>query len=53
MLYEVITIDLEIVNVSKRLKEKKKDVKHDIFGRAVREATSIERELQTLRNNFV
>jgi ABC-type uncharacterized transport system involved in gliding motility auxiliary subunit len=29
-------------------KEKKKEVKHDIFGRAVREATSIERELQSL-----
>lgn len=29
-------------------KEKKKEVKHDIFGRAVREATSIERELQGL-----
>ncbi len=29
-------------------KEKKKEVKHDIFGRAVREATSIERELRTL-----
>ncbi|MBN1960858.1 MAG: GldG family protein [Deltaproteobacteria bacterium] len=29
-------------------KEKKKEVKHDIFGRAVREPTSIERELETL-----
>jgi len=29
-------------------KEKKKDVKQDIFGRAVREATSVERELQGL-----
>jgi len=29
-------------------KEKKKDVKRDIFGRPVREATAIERELQAL-----
>jgi hypothetical protein len=29
-------------------KEKKKDVKQDIFGRQVREATSMEKELQTL-----
>lgn len=29
-------------------KEKKKDLKQDIFGRAVREATSVERELQAL-----
>ncbi len=29
-------------------KEKKKDIKHDIFGRAVREATSVEQELQSL-----
>ena len=29
-------------------KEKKKEVKHDIFGRAMREATSMERELQDL-----
>ncbi len=29
-------------------KELKKDVKQDIFGRAVREATSVEKELQTL-----
>jgi len=29
-------------------KDKKKDVKHDIFGRAVREATAVERELQSL-----
>jgi gliding-associated putative ABC transporter substrate-binding component GldG len=29
-------------------KEKKKDVKQDIFGRAVREATSVETELQSL-----
>jgi gliding-associated putative ABC transporter substrate-binding component GldG len=29
-------------------KAKKKEVKHDIFGRQVREATSIESELQTL-----
>jgi gliding-associated putative ABC transporter substrate-binding component GldG len=29
-------------------KEKKKDIKTDIFGRAVREATSIERELESL-----
>lgn len=29
-------------------KEKRKDVKQDIFGRAVREATSMERELQSL-----
>ena len=29
-------------------KEKKKDVKQDIFGRQVREATSVEKEMQTL-----
>lgn len=29
-------------------KEKKKDVKRDIFGRAVREQTSVEQELETL-----
>lgn len=29
-------------------KEKKKDVKQDIFGRQVREATTVEKELQTL-----
>ena len=29
-------------------KEKKKEIKHDIFGRAVREKTSVETELETL-----
>ena len=29
-------------------KDKKKDVKRDIFGRAVRESTSVEQEMQTL-----
>lgn len=29
-------------------KEKKKDVKRDIFGRAIRESTSVEQEMQTL-----
>ena len=29
-------------------KEKKKDVKRDIFGRAIRETTSVEQEMQTL-----
>lgn len=29
-------------------REKKKDVKHDIFGRTVRESTSVEQEMQSL-----
>ncbi|MBI5507715.1 MAG: GldG family protein [Deltaproteobacteria bacterium] len=43
--YEFINPEAEETDADK---EKKKEVKTDIFGRAVREATSIERELQTV-----
>ncbi len=43
--YELIDPTAEETDADK---EKKKDVKQDIFGRQVREATSMEKELQTL-----
>ncbi|RYF05303.1 MAG: ABC transporter permease, partial [Deltaproteobacteria bacterium] len=37
-----------VADESSAEKEKKKDIKQDIFGRQIREATAMERELQTL-----